>query len=99
MPPREVARQFEAVLVRQMMQETMKPLLENGHSGQVYGYFIADALSESFTKAGGFGLQSVLEAQLFAQRSREQSAAEAGASVLPPAPAAKEAPSKKGAPR
>lgn len=83
MPPREVARQFEAVLVRQMMQETMKPLLENGQSGQVYGYFIADALSESFTKAGGFGLQSVLEAQLFAQRARDEAAARAGSISIP----------------
>lgn len=76
MRPEEVARQFEAVLVRQMLTETMKPLLEGGHSGQVYGYFISEALADSFTKAGGFGLQSVLQTQLYEQRARELKAAE-----------------------
>ncbi|MEI6714127.1 MAG: hypothetical protein WCO60_10270 [Verrucomicrobiota bacterium] len=62
--PDEVARQFEAILVRQMLSESMKPLLENGKSGQVYGYFLTDALADGITKGGGLGLRSILEAQL-----------------------------------
>jgi Rod binding domain-containing protein len=88
MPPEEVARQFEAVLVRQMLSETMKPLLENGESGQVYGYFITEALAETFTKGGGFGLQSVLQAQLYDLKAREKAKAEAaaGAAMANPVP-------------
>jgi Rod binding domain-containing protein len=80
MPPQEVARQFEAVLVRQMLEETMKPLLENGQSGQVYGYFISEALSDSFTKAGGFGLQGVLRDQLYLEQQKAREASEQAAS-------------------
>ncbi len=76
MPPEEVARQFEAVLVRQMLAETLKPLLEIGESGQVYGHFISEALSDAFTKGGGYGLQSVLQAQLYDLKAREKAKAE-----------------------
>ena len=62
--PDEVARQFEAILVRQMLSESMKPLLENGKAGQAYSYFLTDALAEGITKGGGLGLRSVLETQL-----------------------------------
>ncbi len=54
--PTEVARQFEAILVRQILSESMKSLLENGKDGQVYGYFITEALADGITKGGGLGL-------------------------------------------
>jgi flagellar protein FlgJ len=62
--PQEVARQFEAILVRQMLAESMKSFVEHGQAGQVYGYFITDALAETLTKGGGLGIRSVIEAQL-----------------------------------
>jgi len=62
--PTEVARQFEAILVRQILSESMKSLLENGKDGQVYGYFVTEALADGITKGGGLGLRSVLETQL-----------------------------------
>lgn len=60
----DVARQFEAILVRQMVSESMKPLLEHGKEGQIYGYFLADALAEGITKAGGLGIRSIIQGQL-----------------------------------
>ena len=60
----EVARQFEAILVRQFLTESMRPLLEGQKTGQVYGYLLTDALADSITKGGGLGIRSVLEAQL-----------------------------------
>ena len=66
MAPEEVSRQFESILVRQMLQETMKGLVESSNSGQVYGYYLTEALAEVFTKGGGFGLQNVLKGQLYA---------------------------------
>jgi Rod binding domain-containing protein len=62
--PTEVSRQFEAILVRQILSESMKSLLENGKDGQVYGYFVTEALADGITKGGGLGLRSVLETQL-----------------------------------
>jgi len=62
--PGEVARQFEAILVRQMLSESMKSVLEHGKDGQVYGYYISEALADGITKGGGLGLRSILESQL-----------------------------------
>jgi Rod binding domain-containing protein len=47
-----------------MLSESMKSFLEQGQSGQVYGYFVTDALAETMTKGGGLGIRSVIEAQL-----------------------------------
>ncbi len=50
--------------MRQMLSESMKSFVEQGQAGQVYGYFITDALAETLTKGGGLGIRSVIEAQL-----------------------------------
>lgn len=60
----EVAQKFEAILTRQILSESMKPLLESGPSGQVYGYLITDALADAIGKGGGLGLSPILENQL-----------------------------------
>jgi len=62
--PSEVARQFEAVLVKQILSESMKSMMEHGEGGQVYGYFLEDTLADGITKGGGMGLRSILETQL-----------------------------------
>ena len=68
--PQEVARQFEAILLRQMLSESMKSFWEQGQSGQVYGYFVTDALADTMTKGGGLGIRSVIEAQLRQEPAR-----------------------------
>ncbi|HEX4666440.1 MAG TPA: hypothetical protein VH207_07565 [Chthoniobacterales bacterium] len=60
----QVAEQFEGILLRQILNESLKPLLENGPGAQVYGYFLTGSLAESIGKAGGLGLGSVLQTQL-----------------------------------
>jgi len=60
----EVSRQFESILMRQFLSESMKPLLEGGPSGQVYGYLVTDSLAETMSKGGGLGLSHILQAQL-----------------------------------
>ncbi len=60
----EAATQFEGILLRQILSESMKPLLENGPGAQVYGYFLTDSLADSIGKAGGLGLGHVLQTQL-----------------------------------
>ena len=61
---KKVSQQFESILLRQFLSESMKSLLEGGPSGQVYGYMLTDSLADSISKAGGLGLCSVLQAQL-----------------------------------
>ena len=61
---KKVSQQFESILLRQFLSESMKSLLEGGPSGQVYGYMLTDSLADSISKGGGLGLCSVLQAQL-----------------------------------
>ena len=61
---KKVSQQFESILVRQFLSESMKSLLEEGPSGQVYGYMLTDSLADSISKGGGLGLCSVLQTQL-----------------------------------
>lgn len=61
---KKVSQQFEGILLRQILSESMKSLLEGGPSGQVYGYLLTDSLAGSISQAGGLGLCSILQAQL-----------------------------------
>jgi Rod binding domain-containing protein len=72
--PAELARQFEGILVRQMLAESMKGIIEGPKGQQTYGYFISEALSDGITKGGGFGLRSVLELQLRGQDDARRAA-------------------------
>lgn len=60
----KVAGQFESILIRQFLGDSMKPLLGGSQGGQFYGYLLNDALSQSLADAGGLGLSSVLQTQL-----------------------------------
>ena len=60
----EASQQFESILLRQFLSESMKPMLEGGPSGQVYGYLLTDALAYSLSQEGGLGLSHVLQTQL-----------------------------------
>ena len=59
----EAAQNFEAILLRQFLSESMKSLLQDGPGGQVYGYLLTDTLASSMSKAGGLGLASILQTQ------------------------------------
>lgn len=66
----EAAQQFEGILLRQFLSESMKSLLQGGPGGQVYGYLLTESLAGSLVKAGGLGLSSVLQAQFSEQPHR-----------------------------
>jgi len=62
-----VAGQFEAILLRQFLQESVGSIMggkDGGASGNVYGYLLTDVLSNQLSSAGGLGLSRVLEHQL-----------------------------------
>ncbi len=74
----EVSRQFEAVLLRQIMQDIRKPVLApaegDATANGIYADMINNQLADSISRSGGFGLAQSLAAQLTHQ-------------VLPGAPA------------
>lgn len=62
-----VAGQFEAILLRQFLQESVGSIMggkDGGPSGSIYGYLLTDVLSNQLSAAGGLGLGRVLEHQL-----------------------------------
>jgi len=60
----KVSKQFESILLRQFLSESMKPLLQDGPSGQVYGYFLTDSLANEISEGGGIGLAHIIQTQL-----------------------------------
>jgi Rod binding domain-containing protein len=68
----KVPEQFESILLRQFLSESMKPLLQEGPAGQVYGYLLTDSLAASVASAGGLGLCSILQTQLGTDRTHAQ---------------------------
>jgi Rod binding domain-containing protein len=74
------ARQFEAILVRQLLNPAIEPLMNGsatggastgGAGGGVFGYFLTDTLSNSIAEGGGLGLASVLTRQLSPSDSKD----------------------------
>jgi Rod binding domain-containing protein len=60
----KVSKQFESILLRQFLGESMKSLLQDGPSGQVYGYFLTDSLANEISEGGGIGLAHIIQTQL-----------------------------------
>lgn len=62
----EVAAQFEAILVRQLLAPTMTSMLgnEGGAASSVYGDMLTDTLAQQLTRGPGLGLGKLLEQQL-----------------------------------
>jgi Rod binding domain-containing protein len=74
----EVARQFEAVLLRQIFQDVRKPLLApaegDATANAIYGDMINNQLADSITHSGGIGLAKSLVAELSHQTLPQASA-------------------------
>jgi len=64
-----VSQQFESVLVKQFLNDALKPMFkgvfnEESEGHRLYKHFFTDAISESIAKGGGFGISSILQQQL-----------------------------------
>lgn len=63
------AQQFEAIILRQLLEPAMEPLMsglgggESGGGG-VYGYMATDVMANSLSQGGGLGISKILEKQL-----------------------------------
>ena len=69
-----VSGQFEAVLVKQYLKEALKPLFkgvmdESGGAFRMYRHFYTDAIAESIARGGGFGISTMLQTQLNANKT------------------------------
>jgi flagellar protein FlgJ len=67
----EVSRQFEAVLLRQILQDIRKPVLASTGSDStangIYSDMINNQLADSISHSGTFGLARSLQSQLSRQ--------------------------------
>jgi len=66
---KEVSRAFEAVLLRQILQEGQKPafpskLIGNSATDGIYKDMVVNQLAESISKSGSFGLAKSLAGEL-----------------------------------
>lgn len=66
---KEASQQFESVLVRQFLKDSLKPMIKGylgggGTGSDVYEYFMIDTLATSITKGGGLGIANVMQLQL-----------------------------------
>lgn len=90
----EVSRQFEAVLLRQILAETQKPLInskfsDNSTAASIYRDMIGNQLADSISKSGSVGLAKSLDRQLDRQVRPTSLAGHAHhPEALPTAPAA-----------
>lgn len=75
----KAAKQFEAIIVRQLLSPAIEPMMSGGslgavktggagggQGGGVYGYLLTDTLAGSISQGGGLGLASVISRQLSA---------------------------------
>lgn len=65
----EASRQFEAILLRQILSEAEKPVIkseftDNSTAAGIYQDFITNQLSDSLSKSGAFGFAKVFDRQL-----------------------------------
>lgn len=69
---KEVARQFESVLLRQILKSVHQPGIkgmfdEGGNKNDIYFDMMNYHLADSISRSGGLGLATSLEAQLIRQ--------------------------------
>jgi flagellar protein FlgJ len=65
----EASRQFEAILLRQILSATQKPVIpskyaDNSTAASIYRDMVTTQLADSISKSGSFGLAKTFEQQL-----------------------------------
>jgi Rod binding domain-containing protein len=97
----EVAQQFEAVMLQQILQETQKPVFkteftDNSTAASIYRSLISKQLAEAMSKSGNFGLAKMLEKQLTKQLEISSSKSGHHPSAETPAETSEVVPAKPG---
>ena len=63
------AQQFEAMLLRQVLKESLKPMIEgainlNGTGSNIYQHWLVDTYANALSQTESFGIASTLKQQL-----------------------------------
>jgi peptidoglycan hydrolase FlgJ len=58
------AGQFEAIIVRQLLQDSVGKIAGEGAAGSTYGFMLTDVLANKISEGKGLGLGKMLEQQL-----------------------------------
>jgi len=66
---KEASEQFEAILIRQYLNEALTPVLQDGSGGNesgahLYQHMITDVLANQLSQGSSFGVASLLQMQL-----------------------------------
>jgi flagellar protein FlgJ len=74
---KELSRQFEAVLLRQILQEAEKPafksnLMGGGAVNDIYQDIIVNQMADNISKSSGLGLAASLQTQLTRQLVKDE---------------------------
>jgi len=61
-----VAGQFEAIMLRQFLSQSVGKMMggEDSAQGSIYGYMLTDSLAQTMAAGGGLGLAKIIEQQL-----------------------------------
>lgn len=71
---RATAGQFEAIILRQLLQDSIGKIAGEGASGNVYGFMLTDVIANKLSEAGGLGLAGMLQQQLTPRADRASDA-------------------------
>ncbi|MGO8765747.1 MAG: rod-binding protein [Limisphaerales bacterium] len=87
----EVARQFESLLLKQILQETQKTVIpskyaDNSTAAGIYHDMVSNQLADSISKSGALGLAHSLERQLTHQLQPASTAGSDRSAVTNPLP-------------
>lgn len=66
-PAQAAAEQFEAILVRQLLGEALKPMFAGetkAPGADVYQYMVTDVVAQSVAQGGGLGIAKMIVPQL-----------------------------------
>lgn len=85
----EASRQFEAIMLQQILSEMQKPVIQSEFSDDstangIYQDYISNALSQSMSKSGSFGFAKIFEQQLAPHTTDAAHKAAAGPHQEPP---------------
>ncbi len=61
---RAAAGQFEAIILRQLLTESVGKIMGQGPSANTYGFMLTDVLANKLSEGGGLGLSGMLAQQL-----------------------------------
>ena len=86
----EASRQFEAIMLRQILSEAQKPvftseLTDNSTAAGIYRDLITNSLADSMSKSGTLGMAKIFEKQL--SHPADQTAAPTALGATPASPA------------